>query len=99
MTKQLQQYIVIAFVLGFAFEFGGQLAWIFMDGVRAIFEMPLGQELTMKLSKRQWKWQQNGPIFEKHYWMGLGLGLGFFNAEIVVSGITKAVNDILMLLI
>lgn len=42
MIKQLNQYLAFAFVLGFAFEFGGQLAWLFMDGVRMFFSWPLG---------------------------------------------------------
>ncbi len=30
-NKQIQQYMLIAFFIGFAFEFGGQLAWMLMD--------------------------------------------------------------------
>lgn len=42
MTKQIKEYIVLAFVLGFAFEFGGQIAWMMMDAVKAAINIPLG---------------------------------------------------------
>lgn len=42
MSKQIQQYIMLAFILGFAFEFGGQCAWMFMDMVKVAMRLPLG---------------------------------------------------------
>ena len=42
MNKQIQQYMLLAFFVGFAFEFGGQLAWILMDIVKIILRMPIG---------------------------------------------------------
>ncbi len=54
----------------------------------------------MKLSKRQWKWRSEiAPIFEKYYWMGFGLGVGFFSAEIVVSGIQVIIRDAVSVLV
>lgn len=37
MKKQIQQYMLLAFFIGFAFEFGGQIAWMFMDVVKSYF--------------------------------------------------------------
>ncbi|WP_261901411.1 hypothetical protein [Vibrio gigantis] len=42
MKKQTQQYMLLAFFIGFAFEFGGQLAWILMDVVKVTLRVPLG---------------------------------------------------------
>ncbi|WP_258182666.1 MULTISPECIES: hypothetical protein [Vibrio] len=42
MFKHLNQYLVFAFALGFAFEFGGQCAWMFVDTLRIAFKLPLG---------------------------------------------------------
>ncbi|CAK2190591.1 hypothetical protein VCRA2110O318_80076 [Vibrio crassostreae] len=42
MNKQTQQYMLLAFFIGFAFEFGGQLAWVFMDVFKILLRMPIG---------------------------------------------------------
>lgn len=34
--------MLIAFFIGFAFEFGGQLAWMLMDVVKVTLRVPLG---------------------------------------------------------
>ncbi|MFH4586445.1 hypothetical protein [Vibrio alginolyticus] len=40
--QMLKEYMLLAFFIGFAFEFGGQLAWVFMDIVKITLRMPLG---------------------------------------------------------
>ncbi|WP_429744729.1 hypothetical protein [Vibrio clamense] len=42
MNKQIQQYMIFAFAIGFAFEFGGQCAWMFMDMMKLAIHLPLG---------------------------------------------------------
>lgn len=54
----------------------------------------------MEISKKKWKWRtQNRPIFERYYWVGFGLGLGFFGAEILVSGIEMIIRQAMFALV
>lgn len=54
----------------------------------------------MERSKKRWSWiTKNRSIFESWYWVGFGLGIGFFGAEILVSGIEMIVRDVVLALV
>ncbi|KIT29122.1 hypothetical protein H323_03195 [Vibrio parahaemolyticus VP766] len=42
MKKRIQQYMLLAFFIGFAFELGGQLAWILVDVMKQSLLIPVG---------------------------------------------------------
>lgn len=42
MTKHWDKFMAFAFLAGFAFELGGQAAWLIADVVKVMFNIPLG---------------------------------------------------------
>lgn len=42
MNKQIKEYMLLAFFVGFAFEFGGQLAWLLADVMKQSLLIPVG---------------------------------------------------------